>query len=206
MCDDPHLALADSLRRLLDATVRLRGDHPSLATAANRLHELAVTLERLIPETPPPRYPSAPTSIEEIFRYDFVMGDRNPVAAPVRFENRDQTAIGFATFGSVYEGPPGCVHGAVIAGVFDQVLNVANLLNGTPGPTVRLELDFRKPTPLHREIRFEARCDRVEDRRIYTTARCFAGETLTVEATGIFAAVDPEKLRAMTESANKARQ
>ncbi len=194
---EPHLALADSLRRLLDATVRLRGDHASLAGAAERLRVVAVELERLIPETPPPRYPSTPTTIEEIFRYDFVMGDRNPVAVPLRFRNDEQTAIGFATFGTVYEGPPGCVHGAVIAGVFDQVLNVANLLNGTPGPTVRLELDFRKPTPLHREIRFEAKCDRVENKRIHTTARCFADDTLTVEASGIFAVIDMDKLARM---------
>ncbi len=192
--NEPHLALADGLRRMLDATVRLRGDHPSLAAAADKLSDLAENLERLLPETPPPRYPSGLASIEEIFRYDFVMGDRNPVAALVRFDNRDQTAIGYATFGNVYEGPPGCVHGAVIAGVFDQVLNVANLLNGTPGPTVRLEIDFRKPTPLHRELRFEARCDRVENRRVHTTARCYDGDTLTAEASGIFVPVDLKKL------------
>ncbi len=194
---EPHLALADGLRRLLDATVRLRGDHPSLAEAADKVSDVAATLESLLPETPPPRYPSGVSNIEEIFRYDFVMGDRNPVSVPVRFDNRNQTAIGSATFGNVYEGPPGCVHGAVIAGVFDQVLNVANLLNGTPGPTVRLEIDFRKPTPLHQKIRFEARCDKVENKRVHTSARCYAGETLTAEATGIFVAVDLKKLEKM---------
>ncbi len=194
---EPHIELADSLRRLLDATVRLRGDHDSLTSAAEQVRSIAAELESLIPETPPPRYPSSPTTIDEIFRYDFVMGDRNPVAVPLRFQNDKQRAIGFATFGTVYEGPPGCVHGAVIAGVFDQVLNVANLLNGTPGPTVRLEIDFRKPTPLHREIRFEAKCDRVEKKRIHTTARCFTGDTLTVEASGIFVAVDMDKLKRM---------
>ncbi len=196
---DPHAALADSLRRLLDIAVRLRGDHPEIAGAAAALLAIESDLERLLPETPPSRYPSTAATIDDIFRYDFVMGDLNPVAVPVRFRNEGTTAVGFATFGNVYEGPPGCVHGAVIAGVFDQVLNIANMLSGTPGPTVRLELNFRKPTPLHREIRFEAKCERVENRRIHTTARCLHGDTVTVEASGTFAEIDLAKLSRLGE-------
>jgi hypothetical protein len=196
---DPHVALAGALRRLLDVAVRLRGDHPSIAAAAGRLSAAAADLEHLLPATPPPRYPSGQAGIEEIFRYDFVMGDLNPVAVPVCFRNEGTTAVGYATFGNVYEGPPGCVHGAVLAGVFDQVLNIANMLNGTPGPTVRLELDFRKPTPLHREIRFEARCDKIENRRIHTSARCLYGDTVTVEASGTFAEIDLAKLSRLGE-------
>lgn len=196
---DPHVALAASLRALLDAAVRLRGDHPAIAEAADRLRRVAALLEPLLPDTPPPRYPSGQAGIDEIFRYDFVMGECNPVAVPLRFRNEGKTAIGHATFGNVYEGPPGCVHGAVIAGVFDQVLNIANMLNGTPGPTVRLELDFRKPTPLHREIRFEAKCERVENRRIHTSARCLHGDTVTAAASGTFAEIDLAKLSRLGE-------
>lgn len=189
-----HVAFADRLRELLDLAVRLRGDHSQIDAAAQQLGTLAAQLQSLLPETPAARYPRGAASIEDIFRYDFVMGDCNPVALPLRFRNHDKTAVAHATFGSVYEGPPGCVHGAVIAGVFDQVLNIANMLSGTPGPTVRLEIDFRKPTPLHCELRFEARCDKIENRRIHATARCLHGDIVTAQAAGTFAAIDLDKL------------
>ena len=198
---DPHSALADALRALLDTTVRLRGEGDgALSGAADQLRAIDRELRELIPDPPPPRYEfTSVPGLEELFAYDFVMGERNPVAAPIRFQNEEHKAVGIATFGTVYEGPPGCVHGAVIAAVFDQVLNIANLLNGTPGPTVRLEMDFRKPTPLHREIRFEAICGKVDGKRIYTTAKCSAGDVVTVEAHGTFAAIDVDRITRMGE-------
>ncbi len=194
---DAQADLAASIRKLLEVTIQARPDDASIAEASSRVRSLTEKLRSYVPDPVPPRYPFAAggqSTFEEIFAYDFVMGTKNPVAAPVRFANEGNTAVGFATFGSVYEGPPGCVHGAVIAGVFDQVLNIANMLHGTPGPTVRLEFDFRKPTPLNREIRFEGVCQRVEGKRIHSTAKCISGDVVTVEAQGVFAVIDLEKL------------
>ncbi len=199
MSSDPHIALADALRSLLDTTVRMRADDDALLDeTAERVRALDARLRAHIPDPPPPRYAFTETpAFDELFAYDFVMGPRNPVAVPLRFTEGGNQAIAFATFGTVYEGPPNCVHGAVISAAFDQVLNIANLINGTPGPTVHLAMDFRKATPLNREIRFEASCDKVENRRIHSTARCYDGDTLTVEATGVFAQIDAERLKAL---------
>ena len=37
------------------------------------------------------------------------------------------------TFGSAYEGPPGCVHGGFVAAAFDEVLGFVQSLGGQPG-------------------------------------------------------------------------
>jgi hypothetical protein len=195
-----HADLAESIRRLIDVTVSLGGADARFAAAARRIDAIAEELRGLVPEPLPPRYPQAEVeTVQEIFPYDIVMGDRNPAAPPLRFEWRDPLAIGRAVFGRTYEGPPGCVHGAVIAAAFDQVLNIANIFHGTPGPTVRLELDFRRPTPLGREVRFEGWREKIEERRIYSAGRLRVDDQVTVEARGIFKTISLDRLQRLTE-------
>ncbi len=202
MSEDAHQAFVDNLRRLMEVSVRVRGDDAELGALATELAAMIERLERHVPDPPHSRYPTEHgCTLEEIFRYDFVMGERNPVAVPLRFANQGTKSIATATFGDVYEGPPGCVHGAVIAGVFDQVLNVANLLAGSAGPTVRLETKFHKPTPLYREIRFEGQVRKVEGKRIFTDAKCIAGDIVTVEAHGVFVCIDFEKIQSLGDLA-----
>ena len=55
-----------------------------------------------------------------------------------------------------YEGPPGCVHGGVIALVFDELLGAANIAAGSPGMTGTLTIRYREPTPIRTEIRLES--------------------------------------------------
>jgi len=195
-----HPELAESIRRLIDVTVSLAGADERFAAAARRVDAIADELRELVPDPLPPRYPQSQVeTVEEIFPYDIVMGDRNPAAPPLRFEWREPLAIGRALFGRTYEGPPGCVHGAVIAAAFDQVLNVANILQGTPGPTVRLELEFRRPTPLHREVRFEGWREKIEERRIHSAGRLLVGDQVTVEARGVFKTISLDRIQKLAE-------
>ena len=59
--------------------------------------------------------------------------------------------------------------------------------------TGTLTVRYRNPTPLHQELRFEGRLERVEGRKIFTTGTCRVGSTLTAEAEGIFISVDFER-------------
>ena len=52
--------------------------------------------------------------------------------------------------------------------------------------TGTLTVRYRKPTPLHEELLFEARLVRVEGRKIFTESTVSAGGVLTAEAEGIF--------------------
>ena len=199
---DALAQLAASVRRLIDATV-------SIAAPPERLAEMAARIDRLVRElaplsaTPPPRYPGDGSTPREFFPYDYVMGKWNPLAAPLHIEWRDPLAIGTATFGTAYEGPPGCLHGAVIAAAFDQVFNVANLMSGAAGPTARLEIRYRQPTPLRREIRFEGQVTQREARKIHTAGRVLVDDAVTVEAEGLFIVVDAERVMRMLEQDRK---
>ena len=107
---------------------------------------------------------------------------------------------GRAVFGAAYEGPPGCVHGGLVAAAFDEVLGFANSLSGHPGMTGTLTIRYRHPTPLQTELVFEARLDRVQGRKIFTSGELHAGDVRCAEAEGIFIKVEREKLRALHEA------
>jgi acyl-coenzyme A thioesterase PaaI-like protein len=139
--------------------------------------------------------------------FDMVIGRYNPVAPPVTVETDlgavPPKAIGVVTFGTIHEGAPGCVHGAVIAGVFDIVLTVANRLSGAAGPTTRLSYRFRRPTLLGHECRFEGWVVERDDRRVTSHGRLVQGGHVTVEAEGRFAIFTPEEVRELSRRVSR---
>ena len=134
-----------------------------------------------------------------------MMGVANPLAPPIALTFYEDQVEGRARFGSAYEGPPGCVHGGYVAASFDEVLGFAQSLTGMPGMTATLTVRYWKPTPLHSDIRFEGRVERVEGRKIYTTGKAFNGETLTAEAEALFIRIDFERIGRLYDSRRRNR-
>jgi acyl-coenzyme A thioesterase PaaI-like protein len=83
-------------------------------------------------------------------------GRSNPVAPPMRVEMDGEVARCKLVLTEPYVGPPGIVHGGVVAACFDQVCGHCAVSNGFPGMTVRLEIRYAKPARLHTELEFEA--------------------------------------------------
>jgi hypothetical protein len=194
-------ALADAVRRLVRVTTNNAGDAAWTADAARRVAALADALEPALPSTPPARYGGmrAPEHPHDVFPYDVVLGLYNPLALPIEMEWRPPRAFGRATFDTPYEGPPGCVHGAVLAAAFDQVINVANIHSGTAGPTRTLSLEYRRPTPLDEPLEFEAWVEAVDGRKIRSRALVRHAGEITVEASGLFILVTPERVMRLSE-------
>lgn len=131
------------------------------------------------------------------FDHSPIIGLANPIAPPLRIEWGGDKVIARAVFGSAYEGPPGSVHGGHVAAAFDEVLGMAQSLAGQPGMTGTLTIKYRKPTPLHRELRFEGTLDRVDGRKIFTSGKVFDGDVMTAEAEGLFIRVDFSRIAEM---------
>lgn len=132
------------------------------------------------------------------------IGMANPVAPPMHVTFTEDAIDATVTLGSLYEGPPGCVHGGFVAALFDEVLGAAQVHSGRAGMTGRLTVHYRSPTPLDQELRLEARLVKVEGRKILCTATLHAGDRLCADAEGLFVTIDPEKVRAMLEAAGGA--
>jgi acyl-coenzyme A thioesterase PaaI-like protein len=187
--------LADAVRQVTDQVVRTHAA-PSVLTEAARAVEQAVAL--LDPVSPPwvPSVPAAPltaTDPHRFFPFSPMVGWYSPLAPPLECEVRDGTVVAHAALGAAYEGPPGCVHGGVIAGLFDEVLGIANIAAGVGAMTGTLTIRYRSPTPLYADLVFEGRTDRIEGRKVFAVGTLRADDRLCVEAEGIFIQVDRQR-------------
>jgi hypothetical protein len=128
-----------------------------------------------------------------------VIGYANPLAPPVDLWPVDgvdglRELRGRAWFDYQYEGPPTCVHGGVIAQLFDELLGSINILNGQGGFTGTLTVRYRRPTPLRSVLDLEARQTGRERRKIFASGAIYHDGELTAEADGVFIEVRPETI------------
>jgi hypothetical protein len=188
--------LAEAVRQLIDAVMTNEGDDPQL------LLDIAAEAEDLAQRLGAGRDDGPgyePRSHSDYLPRSPVVGEASPLAPRIDWDLTDDAIDGkpgveaYGVFGAPYEGPPGHVHGGMIALTFDEVLGIANIAGEHPGMTGRLTVHYRKPTPLFHELRIKAAVDRVEGRRIMSRAQMWDGETLTAEAEGVFVRPTPER-------------
>lgn len=138
-----------------------------------------------------------------------VSGVANAIAPPAVYDDEpiDERTIGAtAVFNGAYEGPPGHVHGGWVAAVADEVLGRTQALSGQMGMTGTLTVRYRSPTPLNKEIRFIARLDRVEGRKVFATCEVTCEGRLCAEAEAVFIRVDFEAMRERVLEEERRRQ
>src|SRR5579875_1071548 len=179
--------LADELRRIINRLAVVRPSAEALRRAADAAAAYADSLEGL-----PGRSRAWEVSEAGLLPRDFVSfsplsGSHNPIAPPISMRvigDEDGTRIeGTVTFGPAYEGPPGHVHGGFVAAMFDELLGFAQM---SPGFTAYLHVDYRKPTPLSRQLDLSAAIDRTEGRKRWVRGTCHLDGLLLSEAEGLF--------------------
>lgn len=198
--EDARIRLASATRSVISELASSSASPESFREACRLVEQAAVVLERGAHARP---YTQAEASIvrqdagEPFLEYSPVVGVINPLAAPVRVRVEGDTVIGEVTFGLAYEGPPGCVHGGTIAAAFDEVLGLCLMYVGKPGMTARLDVSYRSPTPIGQPLRFAARLDRIEGRKIFATGQLSVDDRLCAEASALFISMDPELFQSM---------
>jgi acyl-coenzyme A thioesterase PaaI-like protein len=192
--DDPRFALAAAVRRVTALVVGANVPDEEIRAATTAVDELADALAAAAgPGRRPRSQPDPLGHPQDFFPTSPVIGFANPVAPPVQVEVVDGELRGTATFDDQYEGPPACVHGGVIALVFDEMLGAANIAAGQPGMTGTLTVRYRRPTPIRTPLRLEAAFVSRERRKITTRGAMYHGDELTAEAEGIFIELIPER-------------
>ena len=194
--------LAETVRAINQSLLDLDASEADLAAANERAQAFAASLRAIRGDGEHWRNgTSSPEGRSLILDRSPIIGMGNPTAPPITIITNGDIVEGRARFGLQYEGPPGHVHGGWIAAGFDEVLGVAQKRTPRPGLTGTLTVRYRKPAPLHDELRFEAKVDRVEGRKMFITGTLHHGETLCADAEGIFVLVDPSAFTTMRESA-----
>jgi acyl-coenzyme A thioesterase PaaI-like protein len=200
--------LAAAVRRLMTTIVASAAPPEVLVDASERVTSLANELDQYVPVPVPGAVPSARFAENEVragmaatlaaaMPFDMIIGSCNPVAPPIIVEFEPPKAIGKVLFTPPYEGAPGCVHGAALAGAFDIMLTAANFITGAAGPTVELTVRYRKPTLISHPVRFEAWVTGQKGRRIHSRGQLVQDGVVTVEAFGEFVDMDRSRIASM---------
>ncbi len=210
--NDPRFRLADATRRIIDELASSTADTDAFVAARDLVEQAAAVLAAR--EHGRNYESAAEASLADFEAMSFVdyspfIGDLNPLAPPIRMAVSEgepepvsvpgTDTTGSVVYGGAYEGPPGCVHGGFIAAGFDEVLGFTQARSGFPGMTARLTISYRSPTPLHQALTYTGRIDRIEGRKIFTTAELMVTATrrLCAEADGLFVSMKPEVFERM---------
>ncbi len=199
--DDALNRVAAAMRRISHVVVGHPVGDDELADAAERLTAVADGLEAAAPaEKVLRQFPDPDGHPQDFFPTSPMTGVASPVSPPVEVwavmgADGYREVRGRASFGYQYEGPPTCVHGGVIAELFDELLGLANLAANEPGMTGTLKIRYHRPTPLLAPLELAARHTGRERRKIFTWGGIFCDGELTAEAEGIFIEVLADRMR-----------
>jgi acyl-coenzyme A thioesterase PaaI-like protein len=183
--------LAESVRSLVDATIRTEADAQTVAEVKRDIDAAVARLrERQLDGAFGVR---VTTSGESLGWGNAVIGIRNACAPPL-ITHRDESGRVSADIhlGAAYEGPPGHVHGGVAALILDHILGEAASVDRQPRFTGSITMRYLRPTklgPLHTSA-IRTRTDGV---KTYCSGHISDAEGITVEAEGVF--ITPRWLR-----------
>jgi len=105
-----------------------------------------------------------------------------------------------------FQGPPGHVHGGIIATILDEAMGKVNKLRSVIALTRNMEVEYLKPVPLGKPLIVEGWEMRVRGRRHTNAAeiRNEKGDVLA-RSKGLFIAIDPHAMFAKHINGNARR-
>jgi hypothetical protein len=179
-----HEALAQSVRRLIDVTIRTEADADIVAAAKAQID--CATEQLSVALTPGSFGVRRTPDGKQLASGNVMIGGRNALAPPLAIQRDDRGGVWTAvTLGAPYEGPPGHVHGGVCAMILDHVLGATAHQPERPAYTGTLTLRYVRGTPLG-PVRAEARVDRIEGVKTFASGHIADARGITVTAEGVF--------------------
>jgi uncharacterized protein (TIGR00369 family) len=121
----------------------------------------------------------------------FGCGLANPAGLKLEFSKSAEGAVvSNAIVSDQYEGPPGYLHGGIIATLLDEAMSKANRAQGVTAMTRQMQVEYLRPVPSGAAIRIEGRVTRSEGRKHWTEALIQnADGVILAHATGLFIAI-----------------
>ncbi|MEE2855539.1 MAG: PaaI family thioesterase [Actinomycetota bacterium] len=176
--------LTQSVRRLIDVTIRSEADDAVVARALALVDQTVDLLStRLMPGSFGVRTNSEGANI---VWGNVAVGLRNAIAPPLIIEHDEVGGVrADVHLGAGYEGPPGHVHGGMCALILDHVLGATAHRPGKPAYTGTITVRYLRPTRLG-ALRAEARVERIDGSKTYATGHLRNADGVTVEAEGVF--------------------
>ena len=140
-------------------------------------------------------------TLDETGNHCFACGPNNPQGLHLHFtiQADDPSAItssATVSLTQMHEGPPGYVHGGIIATLLDEAMSKLNRPLDLIAMTRHMAVDYLRPVPLHTALTLTGRHIRREGRKLFHSATVAnpAG-TVLAHAQGVFVVIDPALLR-----------
>jgi hypothetical protein len=188
------VAAAAAIRRLTGLLLSLEHPHPTVDAMLTQFADWESELAAAVPPDNAPRLHTDGETKRIYLAHAFDIWSFNPCFPEYRFDHLDgETASGTVTFPLSFEGPPGFVHGGVIAVFIDCVTQHQNCAAAVSGRTRTLTVTYRRPTPVLTELRFEITRAEV-DGAITSTATLLNGDEVLCVGEVNAVATSPDKL------------
>lgn len=120
----------------------------------------------------------------------FACGAENADSIGLQLIEAGDELHGVITPGRRLEGARGLLHGGAMATIIDETLGRLTRHIGREGVTARLEVNYRAPVPLERQLICRGRLVREEGRKLFVHADVHQGDRLVADAEGLWIAVD----------------
>ena len=152
--------------------------------------------------------PGVPT-IDERANHCFGCGPANPQGLHLTFTTDSSnpeaiTATAHLQLDRMHEGPPGHIHGGIIATLFDEAMSKLNRPLNVLAMTRHMEIDYLRPAPLYqplvliaRHLNRPAQSDGTPGRKLLHQAELQLPDgTILARAKGLFIVIDETLLHA----------
>jgi acyl-coenzyme A thioesterase PaaI-like protein len=175
--------VAPLLRRVAGLVLALEHEDSAVGALVEHLRDAERALTRVAPHDLAPRIGAGAAAGQRVYvDHARDVGAYDPCFPEYEITVEDDHAHGTVGFPIAFEGPPGVVHGGVLATFFDCVIQHHNCDAGVAGKTTSLLVEYRRPTPLLTALEFEIE-RRVDDGRITSQARLLRDGDVQCRAT-----------------------
>lgn len=143
-----------------------------------------------------PDHMHTPT-IDELAAHCFGCGAANPQGLHLHFtlnttNPSHPTATAVVQLTELHQGPPGHIHGGIVATLCDEAMSKLNRPLGLLAMTRHMEVDYLRPAPLHTALTLTARHLRRDSRKLFHTVELHSPDGgLLATAKGVFIVIDP---------------
>lgn len=142
-------------------------------------------------------------TIDEQAGHCFGCGPANPEGLHLvfTFDAQAQTATALVNLTRVHEGPPGHIHGGIIATLMDEAMSKLNRPLGVLAMTRHMEVDYLRPSPLRQELVLMGHHVRRDGRKLFHEAELTMPDgAVLAKGKGVFVVLDEAMIAAAKAS------